>query len=122
MQNYVNCSRVYVDISQHGHGVFANEDILAGEVVEIGLMYIIDGVDGNKNPHLFTWSDDRTRWAGASGCIPFYNHSDKPNIKKIGDLVNNTMTIISLENITKGTELRNAYYSRQWRECFQDLE
>jgi len=122
MQNYVNCSRVYVDKCEFGFGVFANEDILEGEIVETGLMYIIDGVDGNNNPHLFTWSNDRKTWAGASGCIPFYNHSNEPNIKKVGDLVNNTMTIVALRNIKKGEELRNTYYSSKWRKCFKELK
>lgn len=122
MQNFVNCSRVYVDKCEYGYGVFANEDIKTGEVVEIGLMYVIEGVDGNNNEHLFTWSDDRTKWAGASGCIPFYNHSNEPNIKKVGDLVNNTMQIIALKDISKGEELRNTYYSAKWRKCFDKLE
>jgi len=121
MQNFVNCSRVYVDKCEFGFGVFANEDIKEGEIVEIGLMYIIDGVDGNNNEHLFTWSDDRSRWAGASGCIPYYNHSDYPNVKKVGDLVNNTMKIVALRDIANGEELRNQYMSAKWRKCFSKL-
>jgi hypothetical protein len=121
MQNYVNCSKVYVDVCEFGYGVFANEDIKEGDIIEIGLMYIINDVDGNNNSHLFTWSDDRTIWAAGSGCLPFYNHSSIPNIKKIGDLVNNTMTIIALRDISKGEELRNTYMSSKWRKCFNNL-
>jgi SET domain-containing protein len=121
MQNYVNCSKVYVDVCEFGYGVFANQNIKEGEIIEIGLMYIINGVDGNNNSHLFTWSDDRSVWAGASGCIPFYNHSNIPNIKKIGDLVNNTMSIIALRDIMKGEELKNTYMSSKWRKCFNNL-
>jgi len=117
----VNCSKVKVDISEFGYGVFSNQDIKKDEVIETGLMYIVNSVDGNKNEHLFTWSDDRQTWAGASGCIPFYNHSENPNIKKVGDLKNNKMLIVALRDIKKGEELRNTYYSAKWRECFKKL-
>jgi len=122
MLAYVNCDKVYVDKSEFGFGVFARQDIAKDEIVEIGLMYIISDVDGNINEHLFTWSDDKTVWAGASGCIPFYNHSDNPNIKKVGDLKNNTMHIIALKDIKKGEELRNTYMSSKWRKCFKELK
>lgn len=122
MLGFVNCDKVYVDKSQYGFGVFAREDILKDEIVESGLMYIINDVDGNNNEHLFTWSDDKTVWAGASGCIPFYNHSLWPNIKKVGDLKNNKMVIIALKDIKKGEELRNTYMSSKWRKCFNNLE
>lgn len=117
----INCSKVKVDVCEFGYGVFANQDISKDEIIETGLMYIINGVDGNDNEHLFTWSDDRKTWAGASGCIPFYNHSDNPNIKKVGDLKNNKMLIIALRDIKKGEELRNTYYSSKWRKCFSKL-
>jgi len=116
----IDCSKVYVKESQiHGLGVFAKQDFKEGDIIEIGLMYRIQNVDGNENPHLFTWSDDRTVWAGASGCIPWYNHSDEPNIKKVGDLINDTMKIIALRDILKDQELCNRYFSAKWRKCFK---
>ena len=65
--------------------------------------------------------DDRKSWAAGSGCIPFYNHSDIPNIVKKGDLKNDTMTIYALVDIKKDEELMNTYFSKQWRACFQDF-
>lgn len=117
---YMNCCNVYIDVSKHGLGVFALFDFKKDEIIEYGIMYRLKNVDGNENPHLFTWSDDRTVWAGASGCIPFYNHSDNPNIKKVGDLINDTMKIIALRDISKGEELCNTYFSSKWRTCFKD--
>jgi len=119
----INCSKVYVDVCKFGYGVFAKQDISKGEIVETGLMCRMINVDGNENSHLFTWSDDRKTWASGSGCLPFYNHtSNEPNIKKIGDLVNDKMTIVALKDIKKGEELYNTYYSASWRKCFKDLE
>lgn len=118
----INCSKVYIKESDiEGLGVFTNVDLKEGEIIEIGLMYRLKNVDGNENPHLFTWSDDKTVWAGASGCIPWYNHSDTPNIKKVGDLKNDKMTIVALKNIPKDEELCNKYYSVSWRKCFQNI-
>ena len=60
-------------------------------------------------------------WAACSWCLPFYNHSNTPNIKKHGDLTNDRMTVTALRDIKKGEELVGTYYSRQWRECFKEL-
>jgi len=118
----IDCSNVYIGICKFGYGVFARRDFKKDEIIEFGLMYRLKNVNGHENPHLFTWSDDRTVWAGASGCIPWYNHSDIPNIKKVGDLINDTMVIVALRDIKKGEELCNTYFSSKWRECFKDLE
>ena len=67
----VNCSKVYVSKSQYGLGVFARNPIKSGEVIETGLMIRLVNVDGNENPHLFTWSDDRLTWASGSGCLRY---------------------------------------------------
>ncbi len=119
----VNCSKVYVDNSQYGYGVFAKKNIKKGEIIETGLMCRMFNVDGNENPHLFTWSDDRKTWAAGSGCLPFYNHTNgEPNMKKIGDLPNDKMTVVALKDIEEGEELVSQYYSASWRKCFQDLK
>jgi len=119
--DFVECSNVYVKKGINGYGVYARKDFKEGEIIEKGIMIRMKNTDGNENPHLFTWSDDRKVWASASGCIPFYNHSDEPNIKKIGDLVNDLMTIIAIKDIKKDEELCNTYYSKKWRKCFQDF-
>ncbi len=119
----VNSTKVFVANSKYGYGVFAKQDIKHGEIIETCLMMRMFNVDGNENPHLFTWSDDRKTWAAGSGCLPFYNHtSGEPNIKKIGDLVNDTMIVVALVDIKAGDELVSQYYSANWRKCFSDLK
>lgn len=122
MNPYIDCSKVHIDKCPHGLGVFASQNIAKGEIIERGLMFPITGVDGNENQHLHIWSDDKSRWASASGCLTMYNHSGTPNIKKNGDLVKNTMEVVALRDINAGEELCNTYYSRKWRKCFADLE
>ena len=121
MESLVECSKVIVKEGKYGLGAFAAVDIKKGEIVEKGVMMRLKNVDGNENPHLFTWSDCRTIWASASGCLPFYNHSNTPNIEKIGDLINDRITVKALRDIKKGEELVNTYHSRKWRECFKNL-
>lgn len=119
----VNCSKVYVGPAQYGMGVFAKQNIKQGEIIETGLMMRMTNVDGNENPHLFTWSTDRKTWAAGSGCLPFYNHtSGEPNMKKHGDLSADTMVVVALRDIKMGEELVSQYYSASWRKCFSDLK
>ena len=121
MNKYLDCSKVYIDKSKYGLGVFAKQDIEINECIEIGTMMIMKNCDGNENPHLFTWSDDCKTWAAGSGCLPFYNYSDNPNMAKVGNLKNNTLRCIALKNIKKDDEICNRYMSKKWRKCFQNF-
>jgi len=116
----IDCSKVDVRECEFGLGCFANRNIKKDEVIEIGLMTPMEGVDGNEYEHMFTWSEDRKLWAVGSGCLPFYNHSDTPNIVKIGHLDTNRMEIVALRDIQAGEELRNRYMSASWRACFKN--
>ena len=121
MNSLVDCSKLEVKQCQLGIGVFAKVDIKKGEIVEVGLMTPLVNVDGNENPHLHTWSDDRKTWACSSGCLAFYNHSDNPDANKVGDLKNNTIVVYALRDIKADEEIRTKYMSKQWRQCFQDF-
>jgi len=122
MRGHVDCSRVYVDQSSHGFGVFAAVDIAAGEIAERGIVRRLPAsFDGNDSPHVFTWSDDRTIWAIGSGCSTFYNCSQTPNTEMFRDFANDTFEIRALRDISQGEELRHVYKSLSWRSCFSDL-
>jgi hypothetical protein len=117
----VVCADIEVRESPFGLGCFAKRDFKKGEIIEKGIMTPMEGVDGNVHSHMFSWSDDKKLFAVGSGCLPFYNHSDEPNIIKIGDLTHNTMVIETLRDVSKGEELRNRYISKAWRGCFQSF-
>jgi|UniRef100_A0A6C0BQJ2 hypothetical protein len=124
MSSLVDCSKVCVNASNvldDGCGAFANQAIKNGDIVEKGLVRIIE-FDGNKNEYVFTWSEDRTKWAFASGCATFYNTSLTPNTKMIRDFDNNTFTIYAIKNIDVGEELTHTYKSLEWRKCFNSLK
>ena len=122
MRGQVDCSKVYVDHSLHGAGVFAACDIAEDEIVERGIVRRLpDSFNGNDSPYVFTWSDDRTVWAIGSGCSTFYNCSESPNTEMIRDFENDTFEIRALRAIPEGEELRHVYKSLTWRSCFSDL-
>lgn len=75
MNSYIDISKVYIDKCDVGLGVFSKENLKEGEIIENGLVTILKNVDGNENPHLFTWSNDRTVWGSGSGLLPYYNHT-----------------------------------------------
>ena len=122
MRGQVDCSKVYVDQSLHGAGVFAACDIAEDEIVERGIVRRLpDSFNGNDSPYVFTWSDDRTVWAIGSGWSTFYNCSDTPNVKMHRDYEKDTFEITALKPISTGEELTHVYKSLKWRQCFTDL-
>ena len=118
----IDCSKVTVlnTGTTKGIGAYASKDIKKGELVEYGIMRRVD-TDGNQNPYLFTWSDDRSVWAYASGCATFYNTSKSPNVKMDRFFDEDRFTITALQDINKGDELMHTYRSLEWRQCFQEL-
>ncbi len=123
MNSYIDDSKVYIDKSEvcEGLGVFAKENIYKGELIERGIVTRLINVDGHENPHLFTWSDDRTVWGCGSGHLPFYNHDVLGNAKKVGNLDADILEVVATEFIPAGTEIMAPYYSKSWRKCFQSF-
>ena len=113
-------NKIHIDKSgTRGLGVFAKVPFKKGDIIERAIMMPLVNVDGNINPHLHTWSDDRKIWATGTGYVAFYNHSENPNIIKDGDIINNTMKVIAKKDIKAGEELCSYYMSKPWRYCFQ---
>ena len=120
MSSEVDCTNVYVNKSRMengGMGAFAKRNIQKGELVERGLVRRIE-CDGHKNPYLFTWSDDRTVWAFASGCATFYNTSLTPNTIMIRFFDDDHFEIYASRDIEADEELTHTYKSLNWRTCF----
>ena len=117
----IDCHKVIVkDAGVKGLGAFAKYKIKKNELVEKGVMVPID-IDGHKNTHVFTWSDDKKIWAFGSGCSTFYNTSKSPNceMRRFYDL--NRFEIYALEDISEGDELTHRYQSLEWRDAFKNL-
>jgi len=118
--NFIDCSKVYVAKTNENYGVFSKNDIKKDDLIENGIAQRID-YDGNKNTHLFSWSDDKKDWAFGSGCSTYYNTSLDPNVRMDRDFKNDLYHIYALKDIKKDEELTHKYKSLEWRECFEDL-
>ena len=117
----VDCSKVIVkNTNTMGLGAFANQNIKRDDLIEKGVVRRIDS-DGHKSPYLFSWSEDRTVWAFASGCATFYNTSLDPNTRFVRNYIADTFEIYAQRDIKVGEELTYKYKSLEWRECFQEL-
>ena len=121
MDDFIDCRKVYVGLLEDkGYSAFARQDVKKNELIEKGLVKIVD-TDGNKNPFLFTWSEDKTKWAYASGCATFYNTSLDPNCIMKRNYSYNSFTIHAIKDIKKNDELTHLYQSLEWRDCFNKL-
>ena len=127
----VDCSKVYVKTSSFStksnefDGAFANTDIKNGELVETGIIRVLENFDGMKNPHVFTWSDEipNKTWAFTSGCATYYNTAKRGNANTIMKrfFKENRFEIYAVRDIKKDEELTHTYKSLEWREVFSEL-
>ena len=119
--NFIDSRNVIVKKTENkGYGVFTIFDLEKDDLIEKGIMQRIEH-DGNHNPHLFSWSDDGSKWAFGSGCSTYYNTSLTPNVKVVRDFENDLFYIYALKNIKRNEELTHKYKSLEWRKCFEDL-
>jgi len=117
----IDCSNIIVRQTIHkGLGAFARNKIPKGKLVEKGIIRRID-YDGNENPYLFTWSDNKDVWGFASGCATFYNTSKDPNTIVNRYYDGDRFEIYAIKDIDKNEELTHIYKSLEWRKCFSDL-
>eukprot|EP00400_MALV-I_sp_L67-5_P000561 gene561-609_t len=111
-----------------GDGAFAKVDIKQGEVVERGIARQIP-IDGNNWEMVFTWSDDRSKWATCTGHASYYNTSLQPNTNmtrefSMFDGGNRVATyeIKATRDISAGEALTHTYKSLQWRRKFEEIK
>jgi len=108
-----------------GFGVFATQDIKAGDFVESGVMGRIQGLDGDKCPYVFTYNPDGKRYSGnqniwGTGCgnAMFYNSDYPANVRMYRFYGHFRYLIVAKEDIKEGEEVMHLYASSSWRKCF----
>jgi hypothetical protein len=124
--------RTYVGKSDvSGYGVFANEDIQVGELIEEIPAILLDTTFVNNkdwvlNRYAMTWECNcsvcRTNgktMALMMGNGSMYNHSEKPNAYIIQDSHMKMFKIYALTPITKNTEI-TWYYGRGYAKRLRD--
>lgn len=107
-------NKIYIDKSKiHGYGVFANQIIEAGEIIEECPIYDLGITKGEPSPVLI---DYRFNWPQGAGSnwtkqvIPWgygslYNHSNTPNAYWRSNLENETFEFVASKTIEKDEEV-----------------
>ena len=97
--------------SSMGRGVFTDESIEAGVVIEIAPVIVMSGTDRQKldetalHDYIFEWGDDTSECCMALGYVPMYNHSYTSNCDYEMDFDAHTITITTMRQINAGEEL-----------------
>ena len=94
----------------NGYGVFANEFIAAGEIIEECHVIIEKNIKGAFNNYTFT-CDSHTGLCLGYGCI--YNHSSTANADFNYDANKNLMLFKAKKDIQKGEEIL-VFYGEDW--------
>lgn len=108
--------------SVHRYGVFADELILPGEVIEECPVIIFGGGVTEFKNLIFRWkdkedgeNDERRQRILALGCGSVYNHSDQANVAYYFDYENELLRFEAIKVIHSGDELF-VNYTKEWFE------
>jgi uncharacterized protein len=102
-----------------GKGVFTNEKISAGTVIEISPVIVMSNQDRIHldktllHNYIFEWGKDKDQCCMALGFIPMYNHSYKSNCEYFMDFEEETIFVKTVIAIEKGEEL-TINYNGDW--------
>ena len=96
------------DTKDMGRGVFASEDIKAGETIEVAPILILqfeDFIDTKWNLlfEYYFWMDDEVVLALGYGSL--YNHSKENNAEYEINIKNKSITFKAIKEIKKGEEI-----------------
>jgi uncharacterized protein len=105
--------------STAGRGVFTNEKIAAGTLIEIAPVIVMTKEDRTHldktllHDYIFEWGTNKEKCCMALGYIPMYNHSYKSNCEYIMDYEDEVIFIQTVRAIKKGEEL-TINYNGDW--------
>lgn len=94
-----------------GRGVFATEAIEMNTTIEIAPVIVLTKEHRTiveqtlLYDYIFEWGEDQKSAAVALGYISMYNHTIHPNCLYEMDYENETISIITIKDITAGDEL-----------------
>jgi SET domain-containing protein len=112
-------------VSGKGRGVFTDEFIEAGELVESCPTITIPKRDLNSEVHTtlddyyFDWNERTGSKALALGYGALYNHSCKPNVECVQRPRKRCIDFYALRDIEAGEELTHVYNDEVWFEVVE---
>lgn len=111
--------RVNIEIKAsniHRYGVFADEVILPGEMIEECPVIVFDNMPKEVSNYAFAWKDGKVAVPFGCGCV--YNHDAQPNAKFERDYVNQMLSFVAIKPIHRNEEIL-INYGKNW---FQQRE
>lgn len=106
-------------VSNKGRGVFSEESIAAGTIIEISPVIVMSQADRQLldqtllHDYIFEWRAEEKQCCMALGYIPLYNHSYASNCEYEMDFGQQTMQIRSVRFIPANEEL-TINYNGNW--------
>lgn len=99
-----------------GRGVFTEENIPSGTVVEESPVIVLEKKDRELlektllDNYIFEWGEDKQQAAIALGYLSLYNHSYQSNCEYFMDFNDEIMSIKTVRDISSGEELCINYH------------
>jgi SET domain-containing protein len=107
------------DAGEKGRGVFADEPIRKGEVIEVCPVVVLSLEDEAKiaatvlDRYLHVWGEDKMGTCLALGYGAIYNHSSNPNAVGCEVTERSQIEIVALRDIAKGEQI---FIDYQWED------
>ena len=104
-----------------GRGVFTDEVIEAGTIIEIAPVIVMSGVDREKldatllHDYIFEWGEQKDRCCMALGLVPMYNHSYKSNCEYFMDFEKDLIAVKTVRDVKRREEL-TINYNGDWND------
>ncbi len=95
----------------HGYGVFAEQDIEQGDIIEECYPLVTRGKDSTLQDYYFRGGENKFVILTGFGVI--YNHSERPNATYLFDSLQNVFVFKALRKIRKGEEIVVSY-GKEW--------
>ena len=107
------------EIESKGKGVFTNEDIQEGDLIEVCNIIAIPSHEVPilhrtvLHDYYFSWGDGMDEAVIALGLGSIYNHAVDSNADFILDFEHNTIDIVAISDIKKGEEITLNYHGEK---------
>src|ERR1700744_3126508 len=102
-----------------GRGVFTEEEIAQGTVIEISPVIVMTGAERKLldqtllHDYIFEWGPDKKDCCMALGYVPLYNHSYRSNCEYEMDFGGETISVRAVRHIQAGEEI-TINYNGDW--------
>jgi SET domain-containing protein len=116
--------RKYLNIKStinKGRGVFTNEKIAAGTVIEESPVIVMSAEDRKLldktllHDYIFEWGVSKDKCCMALGFVPMYNHSYQSNCEYFMDFEDESIQVKTVKEVAVGEEL-TINYNGDWND------